>query len=109
MTDEEHKHDTDEDDGDRTASIRVPSTGYLNWMENSEIAALVRRNLCFMICSKHFIRSRDSQIQFIFQTRTFFPSSVLSYHLIYVLCYNKEIGFFVLMFLHIPKNEMCFL
>ena len=40
---------------------------------NSEIGTHVTSNLCYVICSRHLIRSRKSQIGIFFSVKAFFP------------------------------------
>ena len=62
---------------------------------NSEIDAHVRSNLCYLICSRHLIRSRPvtDQISFSIINLFFFMDTqdVLSYHLTKVPWFRKII------------------
>ena len=44
---------------------------------NSEIGAQLRSNLCYLICLRHLIRSREvTDLIFFFSEKTYFPSHV---------------------------------
>ena len=59
---------------------------YLYWMANAEIGAHVRRNICYLICSRHLTRSRVVTSQIFFVRKVLFSfmraQSVLNYHII---------------------------
>ena len=63
----------------------------LKLIGNSEKSAHLRNNLCYLICSRHVIRSEAVTNQIFFLSeKNFIPSAqhVLSYHVIQVACYN---------------------